>query len=199
MIEDEMISYTSKSGTDLQGTVGRGANNSTAVAHALGKNVYIQATTTSGDTGSVANGASKSVSWTATSDFPSYYSASAVVQISANDGQAATMLGSASTTLALDTKAPTVGSPVMFINASTTPAVIVFSTTDDSSLEMKVGLAEDLSDGSYVSYSATTTATLVSDPDTVYVLFRDAKGNVSATSSATTLNTPSGFTMLERT
>ncbi|MCK4891976.1 MAG: hypothetical protein KAS78_04890, partial [Candidatus Pacebacteria bacterium] len=50
-IDNEQISYTSKSGNDLQGTITRGANNTKALSHSSTTAVWIKGSTVSGDVG----------------------------------------------------------------------------------------------------------------------------------------------------
>jgi hypothetical protein len=90
----------------------------------------------------------------------------------------------------LDVNDPVPGATPLIIKATTTPASLIMSATDDSSLQMKIGLAPDLSDGSWETYSTATTTALATDPDTVYVQFQDAFTNVSSIQSVTTPETP---------
>ncbi|OIO32863.1 MAG: hypothetical protein COZ49_04070 [Candidatus Yonathbacteria bacterium CG_4_10_14_3_um_filter_47_65] len=137
---------------------------------------------------------SYSATWTPKNVIDGVYSATFEIRVTIDDGEAANNTASlASSDTALDVKDPTLGGASIVVQASTTPASLMLSATDNSSLDMKIGLASDLSDGSWVSYTSGSTATLASDPDTVYAQFKDAFSNTSAIQSATTPDTPTAM------
>jgi hypothetical protein len=57
-------------------------------------------------------------------------------------------------------------------------------------MEMQIGLQSDLSDASWQAYASSPTLSLESDPDTVYVQFRDNYGNTTSIQEVTTPETP---------
>ncbi|MBI2573925.1 MAG: hypothetical protein HYV78_00820, partial [Candidatus Wildermuthbacteria bacterium] len=195
MIESEIITYTSKSGNDLQGTIARGVSNTTAAAHNSGTAIYIKAATVSGNAGaSITNGTGKSIVWTAKSDVDGFYSATAVTRVVADDGNGSENIGNAdSASFSFDTKDPALGSPSIAVDATTSPAGVTLSATDDTALQMKVSVNSDLAGASQVSYASSATLALATDPDVVYAKFYDARGNTTTTVSATTPETPTAL------
>jgi hypothetical protein len=124
----------------------------------------------------------------------SIYSATAMIRVKANDHEAAnnTVLATSSA-FVLDTTSPLLGDPAVAVDASVSPAQITLSATDSSSLEMKISLNSDLSGVSWETYNSTSSIVLASDPDTVYVQFRDAYNNTTTIQSAVTPATPSNI------
>ncbi len=199
LIDSEEISYTGKSSNDLTGLT-RGANTTNAVAHTSSMAVYVKASTTSGDTGTIATGSGKSAAWTVATDLDVIYSSGAYLKVLANDGNAANQVGtSESSSFVFDVKDPVVGANPILVQATTSPALLTLSATDDTALQMQAGLASDLSGASYVSYGATTTLSLATDPDVVYARFKDAKGNVTSIQNVTTPNTPASLMVQDTT
>lgn len=132
---------------------------------------------------------SYNTTWIASSTINGQYYSAAKIRVTANDNEAANNSAqSESATFILDTTIPS--STLILVKATTTPASLTLSASDNSSLQMKVGLNSDLSDASWEAYSTTKTVTLATDPDTVYASFKDAYGNESATISASTQTTP---------
>lgn len=196
LIDDEMISYSSKSGNTLSG-ITRGALNSTNTSHSSGASVYGLATATSGATGSQTNGTGKSITWTAKTDSNGFYSTSAKVIVVANDGATSQMVGkAASSNYTLDVKNPA-WTANFKVDASQDDPLVTIPCSDDSSFQMKVGLSSDVSDVSWTTYASTATiSTLgltVSDPFTIYGQCKDAKNNSSTILSATTPDSPNGM------
>ena len=194
-IENEQISYTSKTGNDLTGTITRGANNTRNLAHSSGAAIWIKGATVSGDVGTVAGissaPASKTGTWTIKSDLDGVYYATAKIRVNANDGNGANQVSNSdSTAFVLDTTNPVLGTYPIFVDATASPASLTLDVTDDTALEMKISLLADLSDASYETYNASSTIELATDPDTVYVQFKDAKGNTSSIQSVVTPETP---------
>jgi DNA-binding beta-propeller fold protein YncE len=134
-----------------------------------------------------------SIVWLASSSYPGQYYATSggfKVRISAYDGEIANNTGyGTSSDLRLDTQAP--ASTSVRINASQTTgagqvADLDFSAIDDSGVEFKLGLDPNLADaGAWAPYIASTTIILPSDPDSVYVQFKDAYQNMTPIISAT--------------
>lgn len=135
--------------------------------------------------------------WSPKSQINGNYTTTAKVRVIINDNEAANNTASAaSANFTLDTSNPSLGSPYLSINpASARPgtAALTISATDNSSMQMKVGLASDLSDASWEIYSASKMIILATDPDTVYVQFKDAYNNTSLIVSSTTPGTPAGI------
>lgn len=192
MLDEEMISYTSKAGNNLQGTINRGINNTVAGAHSSGGTVWIEAVSTDGALGSQNNGTGKSVTWNAGTDINEFFNSTAQIRIASNDGSSGSMIGNGqSAEYVLDTKDPTMGAHPILVDGSATEDNVTLSATDDSALKIKVGMNSDLSDvADWSDYVANVTKTLASNPDTVYVQFKDAYDNTSAIYSATTPQTP---------
>jgi hypothetical protein len=138
------------------------------------------------------NFTSKTLYWTPVTDYPDQHNGTDFkIRIKANDGETAAALGYAeSSVFTIDTIAPVLGSPAIFVQATTTPAILAMSATDNSSLEMKISLNSDLSGAVWEPYAAASSTILASDPDTVYVKFRDAYGNTTSIASAATPETP---------
>ena len=196
-IDDEQISYTSKTGDDLTGTITRGANNTRNLAHSSGAIIWIKGAdaNVSGDVGTVSeltsSPAGKTGTWTIKTDLDGVYYATAKIKVNANDGNGANQVGNGdSTAFVLDTTDPALGTYPILADATASPANLTLDATDDTALEMKISLNSDLSGASYETYNASSTIELATDPDTVYVQFKDAKGNTSAIQSTTTPETP---------
>ena len=185
MIGKEIINYSSKSGNNLNGLT-RGVIKTRVNSHSSGDIVWVKASTVSGNIGdNVPNGTS-SIEWTAKSDVNGFYSSNSVVRVVSFDGL---NIGySDSPNYVLDTKNPTLGSPVpVSINAAYSPAKVIFRVSDDTNLYFKLGLKSDLSDASgWQNYVSSTTINLESNPDTIYAQFKDEKGNTTSIFSATT-------------
>lgn len=143
-----------------------------------------------------SNWTSYTATWTPRTDLgASTYDSNAVIKVIVNDNEAAN--NTANTTSAafvLDTAAPSAGSVV--VDASTTPAYLTISASDTSTMQMKISLNSDLSGASWQTYATTSTISLATDPDTVYIQFRDAYGNTTTIASATTPETPTS-TMIQ--
>lgn len=132
-----------------------------------------------------------SLTWDPTAHVDGTYVASAQIRITADDQQLANnTVQATSGGFVMDAKDPVLGAIPIIINATSTPALVTLSATDDTSLDMKVGLESDLSDALWESYSSTKTLTLSTDPDIVYAQFRDSKGNTSVISNYETIETP---------
>lgn len=193
-IDNEQISYTSKSGNNLQGTVTRGANNTEALSHSSGTAVWIKGSTVSGNVGaSQTAGTGKSISWTIKTDLNGVYYAASKIRVSANDGNAANQVGNGdSIAFTLDTKDPVPGANPILIDAALglSLTTLALDAADDTALEMKISNNADLSadgvntnSGTWISYASTKSWILSANPDTVYAQFKDSKGNTTAIQS----------------
>jgi len=194
-IENEQISYTSKTGNDLTGTITRGANNTKNLAHSSSDVIWIKGITVSGDQGTVmgisSTASSKVGTWTIKNDLDGVYYATAKIRVVANDGNGANQVGNGNSgTFVLDVKDPILGTYPILADATVSPANLTLDATDDTAFEMKISLLADLSDASWETYNAFSTIELATDPDTVYVQFRDFKGNTSTIQSINTPETP---------
>ena len=140
---------------------------------------------------------SYNTTWTASTTIGSQYYSAAKIRVTANDNEAANNTANdQSAEFVIDTTTPV--STSILVKATTTPAILSLSASDNSSLQMKVSLNSDLSGSSWETYSASKTISLATDPDTVYARFKDAYGNESATISASSQTTPSN-TMIQDT
>jgi len=111
LIDNEIISYTSKSGNILQGlTRGTGllSTSTTVAAHTSTTPIYIYAPSATGTgIGLTAIGTGKTITWNAVTD-TSYENAVETIKVVANDGSTSWMLGTlASAAFIFDTKTPT--------------------------------------------------------------------------------------------
>ena len=116
LIDDEIITYTSKSGNILQGLT-RGASGTTPFAHTDGE-VYIKANSATGSgIGLSDKGTGKIITWQASTDADGYESTSEVIKVVANDGATGSMIGSApSPQFILDAAKPTLTVTTFLIN-----------------------------------------------------------------------------------
>ena len=135
--------------------------------------------------------------WTpSVSDATLYLSGTAKVRVSVTDNEGANNIARAeSNTFTLDTKTPT--NPSLLVDASTqdltlssTSSTLTIGASDDSTVSMKLSLLEDLSDASWEPFNANKTIKLETDPDRVYVRFKDQYGNETQTISTDTIETP---------
>ncbi|MFC1756460.1 fibronectin type III domain-containing protein [Patescibacteria group bacterium] len=168
-------------------------------ANCAGTPTWTDAVSVTGDTGTITGvqtdySSTYSITWdaTAATDYPDQYNGTDfIVRIKADDSEIANNLGyGTSAIFTIDTTAPADGAVPIAVDASATPADVTLSATDDSAFQMRIGLQNDTSDGTWVSYSSSATVSISDDPETVYVMFRDAYGNTSSVSSATTPETP---------
>ncbi|MDD5071215.1 MAG: fibronectin type III domain-containing protein [Patescibacteria group bacterium] len=126
--------------------------------------------------------------WVASTTISDVYSAEFQIKVIINDNELANATASSTSSSGiLDTTAP--ASASLNIYATSTPATLALSATDDSSMQMRISLDSGFSGASWENYSAESTISLATDPDTVYAEFKDAYGNVSAV-NATTPPTP---------
>ncbi|MDD5524483.1 MAG: fibronectin type III domain-containing protein [Smithella sp.] len=136
--------------------------------------------------------------WDPKTDYNSHYTTGMKIRVIANDNELVYNTATLdSSTFELDTVNPT--SPSIEVNASTQydshEAALTLSVTDSTMQSgvkgsMMISLDSGFSGASWQTYNTASTITLATDPDIVYVKFKDAKGNVSATASVTTPQTP---------
>ncbi|OHA18026.1 MAG: hypothetical protein A2743_03185 [Candidatus Taylorbacteria bacterium RIFCSPHIGHO2_01_FULL_43_47] len=130
---------------------------------------------------------------TITNQFTGSYDADAKIRVLVSDNEGANATASSSSAVfTLDTKVPDLGGIPVYIDASQSPAVVTLSATDDSPLQMKVGVVSNLSDASWESYSNTKNLSF-SSGNTVYAQFKDSKGNTTSITSVTPPDTPSNY------
>jgi hypothetical protein len=178
----------------------------TADCSTPGSETWATAATLSGDYGAgidveEVNYNSYSLTWTAKTDYGGNYNGTDFkVRIRADDGEAANNYGyGESAVFTLDTKDPVPGADPVLVDASSSPGTITLDCADDTALQMKVGLAADLSDASWESYGASKNLALTDDPETVYAQFRDAKGNTTSILDSASADTPSAFMIQDTT
>lgn len=131
--------------------------------------------------------------WNAKEDFPNQ-SVDTQIKILIDDGEQVNNISSSTTSLfSLDTLAPS--SPSITVDASSTPALLILSASGDdpADIQMKISLASDLTGASWQSYNSHSTITLQSDPDTVYVKFKDAYENETSIVHAATPQKPTNL------
>jgi len=129
--------------------------------------------------------------WNAKSQIPETYSESIRVRITLTDNEIANSTVQAiGNIISVDTKNPTLASVPMHVHANSVPASVSSDVTDDNSLQMRIGLATDISDASWESYAASKQLALATNPDIVYAQYRDAFGNSSVILSAQTPEQP---------
>jgi hypothetical protein len=190
LIDNEIISYTSKSSNSLQGLT-RGASSSTPSIHSDGANIFIKASSaTGGGIGLSDIGTGKSISWQMSDDASGYENANAILKVVANDGSSAFMIGEGnSSAVVLDAKAPTAN--VTFdagIAGVTGSATINIPMPEDiSSVQYRINDDAETQttpvDTGWVSITGNTTIPWTFDSDievkNIEYQFRDMYGNVS--------------------
>ncbi len=194
MIDSEMISYTSKTGNTLNGTITRGANTTRDAVHAGGAVVYFVGSTVGG-VGTTSTGTGKSAVWTAREDLGDIETTTAKIRLVANDLNAANQIGSdLSGFIVFDTKAPI--STDLFINGRL--AQITPQASDENNIFMKISNNSDLSadgqnenSGSWIAYETPYSWTMPEGTKTVYIKYKDQYGNETETIAMTAPDEPS--------
>lgn len=154
IIGNEFITYTSKSGSDINGGLTRGATNTTAISHTSGDTVWILATGATGDVGSVTNGTSKAIDWTAKTDQDGLDYDTMKIRVVANDGASSSMIGSDEpASFAIDVKDPAL-SAIFRIDASLSTPLIYVPCTDENTIQMKLGTASDLTGSNLQTFAS---------------------------------------------
>lgn len=147
--------------------------------------------------------ASYSATWDPTAMISSY-SAAAKIKVTVDDEELANgTTASSSVAFILDAAAPSPGANPVLIVASTTPAAITLSATDDSDFTMRIAQGADssacevaIAAASYDTYNSTLTLALTEEPATVCAQFKDAFSNTSAIQYGATPDTPA-FLMIQ--
>ncbi len=125
-----------------------------------------------------------------------YLAGSAKVRVTVRDNEGASNSATQESNLfTLDTKIPTnlsltIDASTQNLSVSSTNSTITLGALDDSSMQMKISLDENLTDASWETFSATKTIKLQTDPDTVYVQFKDQYGNTTQIIHTQTPETP---------
>ncbi len=151
MIDDEMISYTSKSGNSLLGVV-RGAISTTAIAHNTGTAIYVKAVSAIGNGIGLSNkGTGKSIIWLARTDANGYQNINETIKVVANDGSVGNMIGSlASPSFTLDAASPIVTATTLLINNTDTN---VNSTSANVTLKLQNVTGVPANENIFVQFS----------------------------------------------
>ncbi|KKR32263.1 MAG: hypothetical protein UT64_C0038G0001, partial [Candidatus Falkowbacteria bacterium GW2011_GWF2_39_8] len=183
-----------------------------AGCEASGTPTWITASTSfvTGDIGSLSVNQASTTTWTNHNlvwqpglDIPGQYLASSTgfrVRLVVDDTEAANNQAAAETNaFTLDTTAPVVGpsGKLLKIDASVSQlnseasANIYLDAIDDSVFEMKISIINPQTDQvswdalPWQAYSSTSTLNLVTDPDTVYVQFKDEYNNITQVQAVT--------------
>ncbi|MFH1183181.1 MAG: fibronectin type III domain-containing protein [Candidatus Moraniibacteriota bacterium] len=195
-IQYEYIAYTGKSVNNLTG-ISRSQEGTVGTDHPMGEQIFIKATSLSG-AGSQTNGTGKAILWDAPTD-TDLYATDMTIRVASNDESSSNNVGVGdSATLEFDTLIPDINSANVdgseaIANEAGDPAMLNLDVMDDTTVQMMVSLNSGFSGASWVAYDANPTIMLVTDPDTAYVKFKDAKGNISATETLTTPERPDNF------
>ncbi|HLM83834.1 MAG TPA: fibronectin type III domain-containing protein [Candidatus Bathyarchaeia archaeon] len=129
--------------------------------------------------------------WNAKTQIPETYSNDVQIRVSITDNELANSNAQAiGKTTALDVKTPAVGAHPLLVDATTAPATVTLSSTDDSTLKMNVNLTNTFPSALSTAYASSTTVPLLTNPDTVYAEFQDIFGNTTPVYSAATPETP---------
>jgi hypothetical protein len=196
MIDDEVITYTSKNGNSLEGLT-RGVN-TTGFAHNTGTEVFMYASTATGTgIGASAKGTGKAITWNTKSDLSDFETLTGLVKVVANDGSAGSMIGSMnSTPLVIDTKKPTaiVTFDAGIAGEANSGTITISMPVDISTVEYKIvddAISEtNPTDTGWVSITTNTTIPWTFDSDievkTIKYQYRDSYGNTSDEVSTST-------------
>ncbi|PLX25235.1 hypothetical protein C0580_03030 [Candidatus Parcubacteria bacterium] len=123
--------------------------------------------------------------WTPRNQGIEAYSTQTKIRVTVDDSEGANNTASSDTAaFTMDAKTPTVGNPAVRVIATTTPsATLIMDASDDTTLQMCITLDE--SESNCVSYDTYSTLSLSTDPDTAYVIFKDAYSNTNSQSAVT--------------
>ncbi|MCF6276951.1 MAG: fibronectin type III domain-containing protein [Candidatus Magasanikbacteria bacterium] len=152
----------------------------------------LSANATSTKTVTTTNYTTYTPTWNSKAQIDGTYSTTFAIRVTINDGEGANNTAlSSSTVFTVDVKDPTPGIIPIYVEATSTPALVTLSGSDDSAgLQMCVTIQSDYSDcSSYTDYNTTSSLSFVTDPDTGYVRFKDAYQNTYS-ASASTAETP---------
>ncbi|MCM2339445.1 MAG: fibronectin type III domain-containing protein [Burkholderiales bacterium] len=198
IIDDEIITYTSKTGNVLNGLT-RGALSTTASSHNNASSVYAKATTVTGTgVGLVNVGTGKTMVWTAGTDIDGYENLSEVIKVVVNDGSTGSMIGSlVSATFAFDTLKPTavVTFDAGIAGVTNSATITIPMPVDQSTVEYKISddavSQTNPTNSGWVTMTQSTTIPWTFDSDveakTIKYQYRDAYGNISNEVSISTL------------
>ncbi|NTW22448.1 hypothetical protein HGA34_02760, partial [Candidatus Falkowbacteria bacterium] len=152
------------------------------------------------------------VLWNASQQVQIERIANAKIRVIANDGEAARFSSSAvSSDYILDTTAPSItGNPTIVIItplvANVATAQIGFSASDLSSIQVRYATTtsafsnfSNADPSGWQDYANSTNFSVSNDPTTIHVQYRDAYNNHSATTSATSAETPQSFMIQDTT
>jgi len=198
LIDDEMISYASKSGNILQ-TLTRGALSTTAAAHTIGASIYLNAASATGTGIGLSNkGTGKVITWTASTDADGYENATETIKVVANDGSSGSMIGSLdSASFIFDAKKPTAVVTFDAGSAGVVDSAIITipMPTDISAIEYLItdGASEaDATTSGWTSITTSTTIPWTFDSDieikNLKYQYRDAYGNTTPETITSTLS-----------
>ena len=161
------------------------------------------------DTSSQDWTATQTVTWDPKTDFnEEFQNNTAKIQVTINDNEGANNTDTAeSAVFTLDTKPPVITD--MDLNASTDPAEISITSSDDSTYQMRI--AQDTESGdadcednlaleSYITYNSTPTIDLNGeDPQTICLQLKDQYNNESEITSIDSPETPTAFMVQDTT
>ncbi|KKQ06027.1 MAG: hypothetical protein US16_C0027G0005 [Candidatus Moranbacteria bacterium GW2011_GWE2_36_40] len=164
----------------------------------IGSETWTQATNVTGDAGAdiavaeVDWSSGYQLSWNAKADYPNQFNnTNFKVRLKADDGEGANNTKTSEAAVSVfDTKNPVAGALPIIVDATTSPANVTLSASDDSAFEMKVSTSPTLSGANWEAYNTIKTITLATAPATIYVQFKDAYGNASAILNVTTPEVP---------
>ena len=211
LIDDEMITYTSKIVNTLGGLV-RGAISTTAFTHNANADVYLKANSATGNGIGLSNkGTGKNITWQANADADGFENATEIIKVVANDGAAGSMIGSAiSPSFILDAKKPTavVTFDAGVAGATNSATITIPMPTDISALQYKISddaaTETNPKDTGWVSIVGATTIPWTFDSDieakTIKYQYRDSYGNISTEqTTATQIPVPSSSFIVQDT
>jgi len=159
IIDNEIISYTGKSGNTLSGVV-RGAainytgttNTTTPYIHSSGTPIYVYAPSATGaGVGFVNIGTGKTITWQANTDANGYQNSGEIIKVVANDGATGSMIGQNSATpFNLDAASPTVADTSLLINDSSSTAS---GTSPNITLKLQNVVGKPANENIFVQFS----------------------------------------------
>ena len=197
MIDDEIISYSSKENNTLSGLT-RGASSTTPFSHTTGATIYVYANSATGNGIGISNkGIGKSISWLVRTDANGFENATGIIRVVANDGSAGSMIGSLdSASFHLDAKKPdaTITFDAGVAGSSGSATITIPMPSDISSIEYRIHddstTQTNPVDTGWISMTESTTIPWTFDSDievkTLKYQFRDNYGNILAEKTVST-------------
>ena len=150
LIDDEMITYASKSTNTLNGLT-RGALNTTSFAHTTGADIYVKANSAAGNVGLLNIGTGKTITWQANTDADGYENVNEIIKVVANDGSIGSMVGwSPSSTFTFDAAKTTQTATSLLINDTDTNVV---STSKNVTLKLQNITGHPVNENIHVQFS----------------------------------------------